>query len=210
MSILMSNLRANSSSWGRRAIVPSSARISQRRPPGIRPARRARSTAASVCPALRSTPPSTALRGNMCPGRARSSGFVRGSISALTVIALSKADIPVVVPCTASTETVKFVFILAVFSWTIIPSLRWSSLSPRRAAQISPRACLAMKFISSACTFSAAMIRSPSFSLPSSSTTMTIFPRRISPRASSTVHMLLTSIPPLAFRQTGDVFFKDD
>ena len=42
---------------------------------------RARSTAASVCPARTSTPPERARSGNTCPGRARSRGVVAGSIA---------------------------------------------------------------------------------------------------------------------------------
>src|ERR1035441_659415 len=64
----------NSTSCGTRAIVPSSFMISQITPAGLRPARRARSTLASVWPARTSTPPSLARSGNMCPGRARRKG----------------------------------------------------------------------------------------------------------------------------------------
>ena len=59
---------AMTSSSSRRAIVPSSSRISQMTPVGANPARRARSTAASVWPTRRSTPPRRARRGKMCPG----------------------------------------------------------------------------------------------------------------------------------------------
>ncbi len=69
--------------------------ISQMTPAGIRPASRARSTAASVCPALARVPPSLACSGKMCPGRTRSKGPVAGSMAALTVQALSKAEMPV-------------------------------------------------------------------------------------------------------------------
>ena len=48
---------ANASSWGRRAIVPSSLRISTITAAGSSPARRARSQPASVWPARVSTPP---------------------------------------------------------------------------------------------------------------------------------------------------------
>ena len=60
---------------------------------------RARSTAASVWPARTSTPPSRARSGNMCPGRARSAGFVAGSMAASTVAARSAAEMPVLVRC---------------------------------------------------------------------------------------------------------------
>jgi hypothetical protein len=56
---------ANFVSSGTRAIVPSSFMISQMTPAGYRPAMRARSTAASVCPARTSTPPDSARSGNM-------------------------------------------------------------------------------------------------------------------------------------------------
>ena len=49
---------ANRSSWGRRAISPLSSTISHSTAAGARPARRARSTAASVWPARLRTPPS--------------------------------------------------------------------------------------------------------------------------------------------------------
>jgi hypothetical protein len=55
--------RANFVSCGTRAIVPSSFMISQITPAGYKPAIRARSTAASVCPARTNTPPSRARSG---------------------------------------------------------------------------------------------------------------------------------------------------
>ena len=73
--IFRSNFFAVSSSCGRRAIVPSSFMISISAPAGCNPARRARSTAASVCPGRRSTPLSRARRGLICPGRPRSVGL---------------------------------------------------------------------------------------------------------------------------------------
>jgi len=76
---------------------------------------RARSTAASVCPARTSTPPSRARRGNVCPGRARSSGRVFGSTAASTVTARSAAEIPGVVRRLASIDPVKEVPNVAPF-----------------------------------------------------------------------------------------------
>ena len=61
---------------GRRAVVPSSFKISQITPAGSRPARRARSTAVSVWPTRWSTPPSRARSGNTCPPWRRSRGAV--------------------------------------------------------------------------------------------------------------------------------------
>jgi len=80
------------------AIEPSSFNISTITPAGSSPARRAKSTAASVCPALLNTPPSRAFKGNMCPGLPSISGLMLGSTSAFTVLALSEAEIPVVQP----------------------------------------------------------------------------------------------------------------
>ena len=57
---------------GSRLIVPSSFMISQITPEGFSPASRAMSTAASVCPARTSTPPSRARSGNTWPGVAMS------------------------------------------------------------------------------------------------------------------------------------------
>ena len=89
----------NASSSGRRAMSWRSAlTISHSTPTGAQPAMRARSTAASVCPARFSTPPSRASSGKMWPGRSRSSGRVAGSTSALIVAARSAAEMPVVVP----------------------------------------------------------------------------------------------------------------
>ena len=80
--------------------------ISASTPAGRSPASRARSTAASVCPARRMTPPGTARSGTMWPGRRRSPGWVAGSASSRTVRARSVAEIPVPMPSLASTVTV--------------------------------------------------------------------------------------------------------
>ena len=122
MGIPCSRLRRSSS--GRRAIVPSGFMISQITPAGLSPAIRAKSTDASVWPARASTPPSLAWRGRMCPGLARSDGLVLGSMAARMVAARSKAEMPVVIPSTASIVTVKAVWKRAVFSWTMSGS--WS------------------------------------------------------------------------------------
>src|SRR5438093_1816338 len=170
-----------------RAIDPSGLVISQMTPTGERPPRRQRSTAASVWPARTRTPPSRAWSGKMCPGLTRSREFVRGSARTLMVCARSLALIPVVTPSRASTLTVKAVPRRASFRETICGS----SSSCRRSAvigtQITPLAYFLMKATSSAVASSAAIVRSPSFSRSSSSTTMTIFPRRMSSMASGTV-----------------------
>ena len=106
---------ANFVSSGTRAIEPSSFMISQITPAGYIPPMRARSTAASVWPARTSTPPDCARSGNMWPGRARSDGFVRGSMAASTVLARSPAEMPVLVECFASIVTQNAVPSRAVF-----------------------------------------------------------------------------------------------
>lgn len=93
---------ANWRSLGNLAMEPSSSTISQRTATGSSPANTARSTEASVWPALFSTPPSLYLSGKMCPGRLKSSGFESADDRAKTVFALSCADTPVVVPYFAS------------------------------------------------------------------------------------------------------------
>ena len=114
--------------------------ISTITPAGSNPAKRAKSMAASVCPVLLNTPPSLALNGKICPGRAKSNGFVVLSISALMVRALSEAEIPVVTPLPRrSTDTVNPVSIGSVLLFTIIFN---SSSAQRRSvngAQINPR-----------------------------------------------------------------------
>ena len=75
-------------------------------PAGLSPASTARSTAASVCPGRRSTPPSLARSGTTCPGRARSAEVVDSSASSRMVCARSVAEMPVLMPSRASTVTV--------------------------------------------------------------------------------------------------------
>ena len=122
----------------------------------------------------------------MWPGRARSWGFVLGSMAASTVRARSAAEMPVVVPCLASTGTQKAVPKRALFSssWTMRGMRSSSRRSPVMGRHTSPRPCLAMKLMTSGVTFSAAIVRSPSFSRSSSSTTTTILPARMSSMAS--------------------------
>ena len=141
---------------------------------------RARSTAASVCPARTRTPPFRAFSGNMWPGRARSDGRVLGSIAASTVAARSPAEMPVLVTPFASIGTQNAVSNRAVFCGDHL-----RAGPARRAAlrvigmQIRPRPYFAMKLIASGVIFSAAMVRSPSFSRSSSSMTMIIWPLRM-------------------------------
>ena len=160
--------------------------ISQMTPAGARPEIRARSTEASVCPERTSTPPSRATKGNMCPGTTRSSQVVAGSTRTWTVRDRSAAEMPVVVPVLASTDTVNAVCKGAVL-WRVIMG-NWSAFtrSSVRAQQISPRPCVAMKAIDPGVVASAAITRSPSFSLSSSSQTMHIRPSRKAEMEAST------------------------
>ncbi len=77
-----------------RAIWPSSRITSQITAAGISPARRARSTPASVCPVRSSTPPGLAFSGKTWPGCTRSWGSARGSIATWIVWARSWAEMP--------------------------------------------------------------------------------------------------------------------
>ena len=94
---------------GTRAMVPSSFMISQITPAGLRPARRARSTPASVWPVRSSTPPGRAMSGKTWPGCTRSRGPHSGSMATWMVRARSAAEMPVLTPSRASMETVKAV-----------------------------------------------------------------------------------------------------
>ena len=87
-------------------MVPSSFTSSHNTAAGRRPAIRARSTAASVCPGRRRTPPSLARSGTTCPGRASCPGLVPGSASNRIVYARSAAEMPVLTFSRASTVTV--------------------------------------------------------------------------------------------------------
>src|SRR5919107_625301 len=175
----------NFSRSGTRAIVPSSFITSHITPAGLKPARRARSTAASVWPARCNTPPGRARSGKTWPGISRSSGPVASSTATRQVCALSAAEIPVVIPSLASILAVKAVPIREVLCLVISGISRRSIISPAIGRQMRPRPCVAMKFMSSGVTSSAAIVRSPSFSRSSSSQTITIFPALMSSMISS-------------------------
>src|SRR5271157_2529460 len=133
-----------------------------------------------------STPPLRARSGKTCPGRARSDGRDAGSIAVLMVCERSYAEIPVVTPSRASIASQKAVPYCDVFSLVMGPMRKWSSRSSVMARQTRPRPCLAMKLIASGVTFSAARVRSPSFSRSSSSITTIIRPARTSSMAVGT------------------------
>ena len=130
----------------------------------------------------------------MCPGRAKVSGVLEGSARAFIVAARSAVDTPVVHPSTLSMVTVNGVpkRLVLAFTW----GSSWSSLQRESVigAQSTPRPFLSMKFTASGVIFSAAIIKSPSFSLSSSSTTITNLPALKSSRASSIPFNLKLSI----------------
>ncbi len=175
-------------------MVPSSFMISQITPEGLRPARRAMSTAASVWPVRTSTPPSRAISGKTWPGVTMSSGPLLGSMAAATVRARSGAEMPVVTPSRASIETVKAVWSREAFCCAISGSFNRSTRSRVSARQIRPRPCLAMKLIAAGVAICAGMMRSPSFSRLSSSTRMNIRPLRASSMISSVGEAISTKL----------------
>src|SRR5918997_4161250 len=92
---------------------------------------------------------------------------------------------PVVTPSRASIETVKGVWKGDSFFAAMRSRPSSSQRSGVSERQISPRPCVAMKFMSSGVTNWAAIVRSPSFSRSSSSQTITIFPALMSSMTSS-------------------------
>ena len=123
----------------------------------------------------------------MWPGRARSVGWVFGSIAARMVArAIGGGDAGRarrVLGVDRDAER-------RLEAGRVVrrPSAGCSSSSRRSSVigrQIRPRPCLAMKLMTSGVTFSAAMVRSPSFSRSSSSTTMIIRPSRKASTAAS-------------------------
>ena len=171
-------LSAKRSKSSRRAMVPSSLRISTITEAGSRPAKRARSQPASVWPARISTPPGCAINGKMCPGWTISAGLASAATASKTVLARSAAEIPVVTPLAASIETVKLVPLASLLWLTISGRFNCLQRSCVSVRQINPRPWVAIKLISSLVTVAAGMIKSPSFSRSSSSIKMIIFPFR--------------------------------
>ena len=184
-----------------RIMVPSSLMISQQRPHSFSPASFIRSTVASVCPARLRTPPSLASSGNICPGLRKSSGFAPSSTVFTAVKDLSNAEIPVVVS-TWSMDTVKAVEWLSVFTSTIWLSPSFSHILRLMGIQISPFARLAMAFTFSGVAYSAAQIRSPSFSLSGSSITRISFPSLRSCNACS-------SLPNCSFSSITNLLLRN-
>ena len=171
-----------------RAMVPSSFITSQITAAGLSPASFARSTLPSVCPVRSRTPPGRARRGKTCPGMTRSSARQSSRTAIRIVVALSAAEMPVVTPSRASMETVKFVPNCEVLWLAIMGSFSLSQISGARERQMRPQPWWAIKLMISGVTNSAAMVRSPSFSLSSSSTRMIILPFLISEIASIVEH----------------------
>src|ERR1022692_345973 len=93
---------------------------------------------------------------------------------------------PVVTPLRASMASQKAVPNCEVFSEVMGPMFRCSRRSSVIARQTRPRPYFAMKLMVSGVTFSAASVKSPSFSRSSSSTTTIIRPLRISSMAAGT------------------------
>ncbi len=182
-------------------MLPSSLTSSPIAAAGRRPASRARSTAASVWPGRRSTPPSLARSGKTCPGRVRSSAFASGSASSRIVRARSAAEIPVVTPALASAETVYAVCLRSSLVWCIGGSASRSQSAPVSGTQSTPLVQRTKKPISSGVASSAAMTRSPSFSRSASSTTTTGRPAA----TSATARSMLPNCPVTARRYPLDI-----
>ena len=180
---------ANSCKSSLRAISPLSFIISHIIPASLCPHIRAKSTTASVCPQRLSTPPFLATHGNKCPGLRKSEGCASGAIATSIVLALSNAETPVVTPYLGCASILRenAVCMLSVFFSTICGKSSWCAISCEIARQTIPRHSFVMKFTSSGVTNCAEQIRSPSFSLSSSSATMIGFPDLKSSSASSIV-----------------------
>ena len=193
---------ASSTSSPVRIMVPSSRMISQHSPHSFSPASRSRSTVASVWPFRSSTPFFLASRGNMCPGRRKSSGRAPSSTHFMAVTDRSAAEIPVVVD-TWSMETVKAVSWLSVFWATIWGSRSRWTYSRDMGMQISPLPWVAMKLTFSVVANWAAQMKSPSFSRSGSSVAKISLPARRSSSASSMVlkeYMSLALLAVIRFR----------
>ena len=171
-------LSANFSSSGARAMsIFFSSTISHSTPAGYRPARRAKSTVASVWPARLSTPPSRASSGRMWPGRARSSGRVAGSTSADRGRSIERGDSGRRAVDVVDRDQEGGALALGVLRHHRVQLELTRPLARDRRADVAEVWCR-KNAIFSGVTNSAAMMRSPSFSRSSSSTTTTISPAR--------------------------------
>jgi hypothetical protein len=132
-----------------RAIVPSSFMISQTTPAGSSPASRARSTAASVCPARSRTPPGFASQREHVAGLHESLRPRLGIDRTWIVAARSAAEIPVVTPSARLDRDGERRLERRARSGDHQPQSRAVAARPVIGRQISPRACVAMKLIAS-------------------------------------------------------------
>lgn len=93
--------------------------ISQHNPHGLSPAKRHKSTVASVCPLRSNIPFFLASNGNIWPGRRKSSGFTFSPTQARAVIELPQSNETLSVP-----PTTYFPIILSFSRLTNSPTLR--------------------------------------------------------------------------------------
>src|SRR6266705_2065358 len=175
-------------------MLPSSFMISHSTAAGCSPASCARSQQASVWPARTSTPPACAISGNTWPGWTMSPGVALGKAATLMVRARSAAEMPVVTPDAASMDTVKLVPCTERLRATIGSRFRRSACASVIGMQTRPRPNFAMKLI-----FSAAKMRSPSFSRSSSSTSTAMRPALSSAMISWIELRLMVSCPSANF-----------
>ena len=148
---------------------------------------RARSTAASVCPARTSTPPSRARSGNTWPGP-REVGRLRLRIDRGQHRrgAIGRGDAGASRDASRRSGRRTRCRTASVLSLHRQRQLELVEPLARSSTGRSGRGpCLAMKLMISGVTFSAATVRSPSFSRSSSSTTMIMRPSRKASTASS-------------------------
>ena len=162
---------------GTRAMVPSSFMISQMTPAGIRPARRARSTAASVWPARASTPPGRATQREDVARLDQVLGAaarVDGHLDGVGPVGRRDAGGHALPRLDGHGEGGAEPRLVVRAPWGAGAAPRARSAVIDR--QMRPRPCAAMKLMASGVTNWAAMVRSPSFSRSSSSTTTTMRP----------------------------------
>ena len=112
------------------------------------------------------------------------------------VRARSAAEMPVLMPSRASTDTEYAVCLRSSFTYVIGGSFSRSSSGPSIGTHTTPDVCRTMNASSSGVTFDAATTRSPSFSRSSSSTTTTALPAAMSATARSTVSSRTSSLMP--------------